>query len=105
MNEETGEDLRKRLNAETARISWKELAPHFARGALVRVNSGLDLIEVAVAFAEDRREAVAAWLEADEVAVAVDADNARWSEEQSPEFWAVVVAPWVLVQVVPESTE
>ena len=102
MNEATGEDLRKRLNAETARISWKELAPHFARGALVRVNPGLDLIEVAIAFAEDRREAVAAWLEADEVAVAVDADNARWSE-QSPEFWAVVVAPWVLVQVVPGS--
>lgn len=102
MNEETGDALRKRLNAETARISWKELAPHFARGALVRVNPGLDLIDVAVAFAEDRRETVAAWLKADEIAVATDADNARWSEA-APEFWAVVVAPWVLVQVVPES--
>lgn len=104
MNEETGDALRKRLNAETARISWKELAPHFARGAIVRVNPALDLVEVAVAFAEDRRETVAEWLKADEVAVAIDVDNARWSEE-APEFWAVVVAPWVLVQKVPKSAD
>lgn len=99
MNEETGAELRQRLNAETARIAWTELAPHFARGAVVRVDERLDLIEVAVVFAEDKRETVQAWLQSDRVGVATDADAARWTEANQ-EFWGVVVAPWVLVQPV-----
>ena len=45
--------LNEKLNTETARISWEELQPHFARGAAVYVAPDLDLIAVARHVAED----------------------------------------------------
>lgn len=97
MPEESAAALRARLNAETGRIAWPELAPHFARGVVVKVAAGLDLVEVAAVFAEDDRVRVAAWMDAGEVARATDSNAEDWSQ-RAPEFWAVVVAPWVLVQ-------
>lgn len=99
MSTDSEQEIRLRLNAETARITGSELAPHFARGALVRVDPALDLIEVAVAFAEDRRETVAGWLAKGLVAVASDIDASDWLAADAL-FWAVVVAPWVLAQPV-----
>ncbi|HEX6927784.1 MAG TPA: DUF2288 domain-containing protein [Gammaproteobacteria bacterium] len=92
-------ELRHRLNAETARIAWAELAPHFARGVVVRVGGSLDLVEVAAAFVEDRRDAVDAWLRAGEIRRATDDDAREWQDGDAG-CWAVVVAPWVLVQTV-----
>ncbi|WP_404854084.1 DUF2288 family protein, partial [Escherichia coli] len=43
-------------------MSWAELQPFFARGALLQVDAALDLVEVAEALAGDDREKVAAWL-------------------------------------------
>lgn len=97
MNEESREALAARLNSATARLQWRELAPHFARGAVVHVAVNLDLIEAGVAFARDERGKVQAWLEAGSIAMATDADAKRWSAEDA-ELWASVVAPWVLVQ-------
>lgn len=97
MNDESPEALRARLNAETGRLGWDELVPHFARGAVVRVAPGLDLVEVAACFAEDRREHVEAWLKAGNIGTATEDDARRWAA-RSPVFWAVVVAPWVLAQ-------
>lgn len=94
---ETSAELRVRLNAETGRIGWDELAPHFARGVVVRVASGLDLIEVAVAFAENRHDTVQQWLADEQVRRADDSDAEHWTAA-AQSFWAVVVAPWVLVQ-------
>lgn len=102
MNEETGDALRLRLNAETGKLPWSALELHYTRGSVVRVAAGMDLVEVAACFAEDRREDVAAWLKEDRVAVAGESDREDWIRRE-PLFWAVVVAPWVLVQeVTPE---
>lgn len=97
MTRDTAAELRTRLNAETGRISFAELAPHFARGVVVRVAVELDLVEVAASVVEDRRDRVEAWMKAGDVAVATDDDARRWTVA-NPEFWAVVAAPWVLVQ-------
>ena len=43
---ENFEQIKVRLNTETARIEWKELERHFARGVLLTVSSELDLVEV-----------------------------------------------------------
>jgi len=89
--------LRAKLNLETGRLPWAELQRHFARGVVVRVAQGLDLVEVAYRFAQDDRERVAAWLDSGQVARASDLDARAW-QERGAEFWAIVVAPWVLVQ-------
>lgn len=89
-----------RLNRETGRITWKEMRPFFARGVLVNVDPSLDLITVAAAFARDRQAKVSEWMNAALVERVNDSHARRW-EENRPEMWAVVVAPWVLVQEIP----
>lgn len=93
----SNDDLRHRLNAETARIAWSELSVHFARGTVVKVAPALDLVEVALAFVENRRDTVEAWMQAGQLAAATDADAQTWTDSGAV-LWAVVVAPWVLAQ-------
>ena len=86
-----------KLNGETAQLAWTELARHFARGVVIRIDPALDLIGVAVAVVSDDRDAVAAWTESGAMVHASEDDARRWHETDAV-FWAVVTAPWVLVQ-------
>jgi len=90
-------DLRQHLNGETARIAWRELERHFARGAVVTVDPGLDLIDVAARMIEDETASVQRWLKEDRIRRTTADEAQRWHSEQA-ELWCVVVAPWVLVQ-------
>ena len=93
------EFLRAKLNAETGVLAWTELERHFARGVLIRLAGDLDLVEVALAMARDDKPAVQDWLASGKLAHASSADAQRWHAQQC-RFWAVVAAPWVLVQEV-----
>ena len=95
MNED--ESLKQKLNRETAKIHWRALEDHHKQGAVIMVSSNLDLITVAIAFAEDNRPLVEKWLNQVEVAKVSQTQAATWTES-NPELWAVVIAPWVLVQ-------
>lgn len=86
-----------KLLGETAEISWKELESFFAKGALLWVDAGLDLIEAAEGMAEDNRDKVAAWLAAGSLGE-VSATRALDLVERDPALWAVVVSPWILIQ-------
>jgi hypothetical protein len=86
-----------KLLGETASITWKELQPFFAKGALLWVEPSQDLIAVAEAFAENAEAKVAAWVASGEVGK-VSESTALDLLERDPELWAVVVAPWVLIQ-------
>ena len=97
--------LHAKLNGETGKLSWRELERHFARGAVVRVDAGLDLVEVAVSMVQDDTAALGVWLEQGLIARASDADAAVWSAEPDRRFWAIVIAPWVVVQPVARQTE
>ncbi|TDY02564.1 DUF2288 domain-containing protein [Thiohalophilus thiocyanatoxydans] len=90
-------ELRQKLNLETGQLPWSELQRHFARGVVVVADSQLDLIEVAAAFAEDDKTRIEQWIQHKQLARANDEHALNWSEQQ-PDFWSVVVAPWVIVQ-------
>ena len=92
-------DLRDLLNGQTGRIRWPELQRHFARGVLIRVAGDLDLVEAAASVVRDDRVRVESWMRDGRLVNARDEDARRWAREQT-EFWAVVAAPWVLVQEV-----
>ncbi len=92
--------LRAKLNLETAQLQWPELERHFARGDVIKVAIGTDLIEAALNMAENNTDQVQAWLTDGRIARAGMNDAEDWHARQ-PVFWAVVVAPWVLVQEVP----
>lgn len=98
------EQLLAHLNAETGKLGWPELVRHFARGVVITVTPGLDLVEVAAAMAQDRSEDIDSWSRAGQLRRASDDDAREWGEQDTV-FWAVVVAPWVLVQEIHDGTD
>ena len=91
--------LRAKLNLETAQLGWKELERHFARGDVIRVAVGVGLIDAALLIADNDAAEAQAWLADGRIARA-DINHAEDWHARQPTFWAVVVAPWVLVQEV-----
>jgi hypothetical protein len=96
---EADEILRAKLNAETGKLTWSELERHFARGVVIKVAGDLDLVEVALAMSHDDKSVVESWLTQGRIARAATEDAIAWHAQQS-QFWAVVAAPWVLIQEV-----
>lgn len=97
MSAQVQSTLYAKLLGETATIGWQELEPFFAKGSLLRVDAELDLVAVAEAVAEDDQRRVANWLSAGQVERLSAARAEDW-QRRNPYLWAVVVAPWVLVQ-------
>ena len=91
--------LHAKLTLETAQLAWSELERHFARGDVVKVAAGVDLIDAALLIAENNAAEAQAWLADGRLGRAEMSDAEDWHARQ-PQFWAVVVAPWVLVQEV-----
>lgn len=93
----TDDEFNAVLNTETARINWLELQPHFARGQVIQVADNLDLVAVARELVRDNKAQFEAWTEQGQVA-GVSNEQAQAWYDQKADVWAVVVAPWVLVQ-------
>lgn len=91
------DDLLARLNLETSRISWHDLQTYYARGHVVRVEPELDLLDVAAELAADNTAQFQQWMEANRIGD-VSPECAQAWYDANTELWAVVVAPWVLVQ-------
>ena len=89
--------VRQKLNHDTAKIKWGALHEHHRVGCVIDVSIDLDLIDVACEFALDNHIQVKAWMEQAQVKKVSDEQARQWNTEER-ELWAVVVAPWVLVQ-------
>ncbi|MDM3884872.1 DUF2288 domain-containing protein [Pseudomonas sp. BCRC 81390] len=87
-----------KLLGETAIIEWKALERFWAKGDLIWVDPGLDLITVAEAMAENRSEIFAKW-RSDGTVGPVTAEQAQDLQSRDPEIWAVVVSPFIVIQV------
>lgn len=92
-------ELRETLNQQTGKLEWKELERHFARGVLIHVDADLDLVDVAFNVIKDNKQQIQDWLSAGLLENATAENAQEWARTNS-QFWAVVAAPWVLVQVV-----
>ena len=86
-----------KLYSETARISWLELQRFFAQGVVIKVDDSLDLLDVAVMFADDLTDQLQLLLEAGQVRAPSNQEARNWYENKTA-LWSVVVAPYVLVQ-------
>lgn len=91
------ESVKEKLLSETAKINWHDLQRFFAQGAVLRVDSALDLVEVATLFAEDNAVELEPLLGSLRVSQPTN-DMAREWYANNTELWSVVVAPYVLVQ-------
>ncbi len=89
--------LRREYHGQTARIPWTDLQTYYAHGSVIRVHPELDLVEVAVQLGLDNKAQFEVWSGANQVAPVCDAEALAWYESGAC-LWAVVAAPWVLVQ-------
>lgn len=97
-NDKQDDLLRARLNLETSQIAWRELQRYYAAGMVIAVSDDLDLVEVAASVASDDTAAVSRWMSEARVARVSDMQASTWLEADAA-LWAVVVKPWVLVQM------
>ncbi len=96
-NPEKDTELHDKINRETGRIKWSELARHFASGSVIWVSEELDLIDVALRIAHDDKDSVSKWMTAGVVAKVSDVQAESWTAADAT-LWASVVSPFVLVQ-------
>ncbi len=94
-------DLRAKLRGEISHVSADALLPHHRRGALVVAAADLDLLDAAVAIAEDDVDAVTDFIESGRLAKPSLGDLASWCVDEERRFQFVIVRPYVLAQRLP----
>lgn len=87
---------REKLSEERAVTDWRSLGPHHERQCLFIVAGGVDLLDAAVAVAEDDSAAVAAWLAQGALARPTDDEAAAWAEAPDTRFEFLIAQPFVL---------
>ncbi|CAA0089763.1 Uncharacterised protein [Zhongshania aliphaticivorans] len=97
MNSSESSELLIKLNRETSKILWKDLQRFYAQGAVLVVAPGVDLVATAASVANDEAEEISALMKNEKLIKATEYIATTWLAENC-EVWAVVVAPWVLVQ-------
>ncbi|MCP5162952.1 MAG: DUF2288 domain-containing protein [Hahellaceae bacterium] len=89
--------LRAKILLDTARINWLDLQRYFARGATIKVDPSLNLIDVGFELYRDNKATFEGWM-AEGLVGAIEPEQAQQWFDTQKELWAVVIAPWVLVQ-------
>jgi hypothetical protein len=93
------EELKAKLNLETGKLAWQELERFFARGVVIYLKPGLDLVEVACAITQDQKNEITKLLASGQVSKPSVDQVEEWHQDKQV-FWAVVVSPWILIQEV-----
>ncbi len=91
------DDALQNLHQQTSQIAWRELARYFAAGKVLFVEENLNLVDVAAAVSSDDATSVSQWIDGNQLVPVSDAQALDW-HGQDEYLWAVVTAPWVLVQ-------
>jgi len=86
--------LADKFKEEIGTVSWSWLRPHEKRKVLFRVATELDLVEVAIAVAEDRTAKVKSWLENSDLTQPTLQQVAKW-EKSGGLFSGIIVKPYV----------
>ncbi|WP_444994108.1 DUF2288 family protein [Aliikangiella sp. IMCC44359] len=91
--------LKTKINLETAIVHWKELELFFAKGSLICVTNNCDLVTVASQIASNQKEEIETLI----LDRSIQFVTPEWAKKyclDNPKLWAVVVAPYVLCQLV-----
>jgi hypothetical protein len=90
---------RKYFEETIDRVSIKPLLPHYERGALCLLIETLDLIDVALAIAENDSEKVSKWIQDQALRKPRKEEIERWSKDVlAQHFEFLIVQPFVLAK-------
>jgi len=87
------------LESQIASCQWSDLTDHVARGALILIAPRLDLVEAAVAVAEDRADLVEQWVNAGLISKPTQAQADQFESSSDTVFRFVIVQPLVLAKI------
>lgn len=94
--------IREKLRAEVYPTHAPELIAHHRRGALLILAPDADLLDAAVAIAQDDQPAVKALVDAQKLGKPSLSDLADWSVDAAQQLQVVILQPYVLAQLLPK---
>lgn len=91
-------ETRSRFEKDLAEVDWKSLRIHLQRDALILVDRGLELVDVACCVVEDDASQVGAWIEQGLLAKPDAAQLQSWETQLDKPFRMLIAAPYILIQ-------
>jgi hypothetical protein len=92
-------DLRSQLEKSIDSATWEWLIPHHEHDVIIWVDASIDLVDVAMAIAQDQTQSVQHWIAEQVIAKPSEAQTGRWSARDAAfQFSALIVQPYVLIQ-------
>ena len=94
------EELRAKLKGEVLSVDAASLLPHHRRQALWILEPAVDLLDVALAIAEDRSGEIEALIGSKQLQRPELGQLADWCVDTELRFQCVILQPYVLAQVI-----
>lgn len=91
-------DLRAELTEGLDEAEWEWLIPHVQRDAVILVASGLNLLDVGEAIANDNTQSVQQWIDEQLITKPSVDQVGEWNGDRQKRFNTLIVQPFVLVQ-------
>ena len=88
---------------DLAEVFWKDLRIHLQRDSIILVDTGLDLIDVAVAVAEDNKQQVDSWISTEKLTKPSAEQVTAWETQLDKPFRMLIVQPFILSQAVSDA--
>lgn len=95
--------IRESFKRDLGQVSWRELRIHLQRDAIILVADDLDLIDVAVAVADDDKTKVEQWVHSRSIGKPDKTDLDAWEAELETLFQMLIVQPFILIQGVADA--
>lgn len=92
--------LKDELKEQLLECNWLLLEKHNERGALFVIAPELDLVDVAVAIAEDQVEVVEPWISSQKLRRPTEAEIKTWEAEKKKDIGQfLIVQPYVILKL------
>jgi hypothetical protein len=98
------DELRAKLRSEIQAVDAAALVPHQRRDALLVLEPSVDLLDIAVAIAEDDVAVVTGLVADGRIRKPTLAEIANWCVDQDLRFQFVIIQPYVLAQPLPKTS-
>lgn len=97
------EGIAMRLRETRGPVTYGDLKEHLERDAVFIAGPDLDLVDCGVAVAADDVDRVGQWIARGSLRKPTQAERDAWPDEKAQRWVAIIVQPFVIVQLVPDA--
>ena len=97
------QELKDKLKTEVEEADWDLLRVHYENGAVICVKGNLDILDVAVAIAQDKVQFVKIWLDNGDIARPTEDEASLFEKESYKKICKfIIVQPYVIIKLLDE---